>query len=344
VGSVNLSCRVIQDQPHTQKIAIEVADTGMGMDESFIQNLFEKFTQEYDSVTRRFGGTGLGMSICKELLSLMGGEIHVSSKKGFGTTVSILMDLEKGSEADLSSRDSAPVDTDNIRNKKVLVVDDNDMNRLVATTILGNYATIIFEAANGQEAVAFLRRQLVDIVLMDIQMPVMSGLEASMLIRKEISPTLPIIALTANAIRGENDKCLAAGMNDYLSKPFEEAALIKMISTLIARHPMQTGEAPAPPAAPLYDFHRLEAIGNQDFIKKMVRLFIDQMPGAIQELQAAAANKDLHKVYEKAHILKPILHNLSIDSLHDEIRELEASPLTAHPPRASISSSKPCRP
>ena len=366
-GSVELSCKVLADAPNTQQISIEVTDTGMGMDESFIENLFDKFTQEYDSVTRKYGGTGLGMSICKELITLMGGTIEVKSKKGSGTTVLLLIDLEKGSQSDLTLRDNAPVDTTTLKDKKVLVVDDNEMNRLVATTILDNYGTINFQAANGVEALDFLRSMPVDIVLMDIQMPVMSGLEASQRIRNEISADLPIIALTANAIRGENDKCIAAGMNDYLSKPFEESALIKMISGCLARravsgpaliasaaspakadpHPetskpeaasgdprasagdpraSTSNPGPDPNAPPLYDFHRLQAIGQGDkaFINKMVQLFIDQVPGIIRELQAAGAAHDYQMIFEKAHLLKPILHNFSIDSLYEPVKELES--------------------
>lgn len=356
-GSVDLSCKVLEDTPRSQKIAIDIADTGMGMDDSFIATLFEKFTQEYDSVTRKFGGTGLGMSICKELITLMGGDIHVTSRKGFGTTVHLVITLEKGTENDLLTRDNTPANTDTLKGKKVLVVDDNEMNRLVATTILDNYDTVIFEATNGKEAIDFLRGQLVDIVLMDIQMPVMSGLEASRLIREQISRTLPIIALTANAIRGENDKCLAAGMNDYISKPFEEGALINRIAECIARQPMSAATAastaaaaepanPAPGAAPapdpvpadpreaspepsmppLYGIRRLEAIGqgNEAFIPKMIGMFIDQVPAILQDIQDAAAKRDFQKLREKAHILKPILHNFAIDSLYEPIRELEA--------------------
>ena len=331
-GSIELSCKVLADTGNAQNISIEVTDTGMGMDESFIENLFEKFTQEYDSVTRKYGGTGLGMSICKELMTLMGGDIRVRSKKGAGTTVELLIALEKGSQSDLAARDNTPVDTGALKDKKVLVVDDNEMNRLVATTILENYGTIISQAANGQEAVDFLRDHSVDIVLMDIQMPVMSGLEASQTIRREISADLPIIALTANAIRGENDKCIAAGMNDYLSKPFEENALIKMISGCIARRPVSDATKAAPTSDPapggkhLYDLHRLETIGqgNKDFVRKMIQLFIDQVPTVLEELKAAGAKKDFQTIHAKIHTLKPTLHNFSIDTLNEHVRELES--------------------
>ncbi|HEV2483125.1 MAG TPA: ATP-binding protein [Puia sp.] len=335
-GSVELSCKVLEDTPQIQKLSIEVTDTGMGMDESFIENLFDKFTQEYDSVTRKYGGTGLGMSICKELMTLMGGDIRVTSTKGSGTTVQLLIDLEKGSQSDLAARDNTPVDTGTLKDKKVLVVDDNEMNRLVATTILDNYGTIIFQAGNGQEAVDFLRNHSVDVVLMDIQMPVMSGLEASQTIRREISADLPIIALTANAIRGENDKCIAAGMNDYLSKPFEENALIKMISGCITRRPVPdtTKNTPAEQSPtknqPLYDLHRLEAIGqgNKDFVSKMIQLFIDQVPAVLEELKAAGAKRDFQAIHAKTHTLKPTLHNFSIDILSEPVRELESIALT----------------
>ncbi len=330
-GNVELSCSVAVDEPFSQKLAIEVTDTGMGMDESFVQHLFDKFTQEYDSVTRKYGGTGLGMSICKELIELMGGEIFVASKKGIGTTILLLLQLEKGSESDLAKGDDRPVDTESLKGKRVLVVDDNDMNRLVATTMLGNYSTVIFEAADGQEAVDFLRRETVDIVLLDIQMPVMSGLEAAEVIRREISATVPIVALTANAIRGESEKCLAAGMNDYLAKPFPEGALIKVICEWVGA----SGGAPgteakvtadnAAVAAPLYGFQRLEEISQGDlvFVKKMAQLFVDTVPAVVKEMQAAAGLGDFQVVYAKAHSLKPSLHNFEIDCLTGDVLELE---------------------
>ena len=334
-GSVELSCRVVADEERSQKLAIEVADTGMGMDEGYVAHLFDKFTQESDSVTRKYGGTGLGMSICKELIELMGGEIRVTSEKGTGTTVCLLVGLEKGVESDLVKSDDGPVDTAILKGKRVLVVDDNDMNRLVATTILGNYDVEISEAADGQEAVEFLRRNAVDIVLLDIQMPVMSGLEASDVIRREISATLPIIALTANAIRGESDKCLAAGMNDYLAKPFEESALIKMMCVWVgagASSAISHDQFPTPDdtarnsgALPLFDFHRLEEIGqgSEVFVLKMVKLFVDTVPGAVRELHAAAALGDFSTVYARAHSLKPSIHNFAIDSLQEDVLELE---------------------
>ncbi|MDN3654655.1 response regulator [Ferruginibacter paludis] len=117
--------------------------------------------------------------------------------------------------------------------KTILVVDDNTMNRLVAKTILGNYGAVVIEAVNGSEAIDLLAQPGIDVVLMDIQMPVMGGMEATEIIRKTISQTLPIIALTANAIKGDNEKYLKGGMNAYLSKPFKEFDLLNIVASSI---------------------------------------------------------------------------------------------------------------
>ncbi|MEO6228644.1 MAG: PAS domain S-box protein [Ferruginibacter sp.] len=229
-GSIDLRCKVIENSATSQKVQITVEDTGIGMDNLFLENLFNKFSQEDESTTRKYGGTGLGMSICKELVELMGGEIVVTSKKGTGTTVSFTITFQKGKVNDLLEKETAVTNTGLLVGKKILVTDDNAMNRLVAKTVLKNYGAIITEAENGLMAIEKLKNESFDIILMDVQMPVMDGLQAADFIRKNISSTLPIIALTALAIKGDNLKCLDAGMNDYLSKPFKESDLLKVVA------------------------------------------------------------------------------------------------------------------
>eukprot|EP01137_Pigoraptor_chileana_P012744 Opistho-2@65432 len=226
-GSVTISCELINNAIDNQVVRITVTDTGIGMDKEFADRLFEKFTQEDVSVTRRYGGTGLGLSISKELVELMGGGIQVTSEKNAGTSISFTLTLTKGTKDDLPVNEVETIDAMLLSGRKILVVDDNEMNRVVATTILNNYGAVISEARNGKECIDILNRELVDLVLMDIQMPVMDGIEATKHIRKEISKTLPVIALTANAIKGDNEKYFSVGMNDYISKPFTENDLIK---------------------------------------------------------------------------------------------------------------------
>ncbi|MDB5276667.1 MAG: luxQ 5 [Ferruginibacter sp.] len=234
-GGVNLSCVVLKESPLTQTISVSVKDTGIGMDGFFVKSLFDKFSQEDVSVTRQYGGTGLGMSICKDLVELMGGEISVESTKGVGTRVSFIIEFAKGTLNALPAKDTFNFSKEMLAAKTILVVDDNKMNRLVAKTILGNYGAVVIEAVNGSEAIDLLAQPGIDVVLMDIQMPVMGGMEATEIIRKTISQTLPIIALTANAIKGDNEKYLKGGMNAYLSKPFKEFDLLNIVASSISK-------------------------------------------------------------------------------------------------------------
>lgn len=327
-GGVDLSCSVIKDTPHTQTIFVEVKDTGIGMEGQFVNNLFEKFSQEDLSITRQYGGTGLGMSICKDLLSLMGGEIMVESKKGVGTTISFRVELEKGTNADLPAKQNNFINSNMLADKKILIVDDNNMNRLVAKTILNNYGAVTSEAVNGKDAIELLRSTKVDIVLMDIQMPVMDGMEATKIIRKEISTSLPMIALTANAIKGDNDKCIAVGMNAYLSKPFKEEDLLNAVAFWLEEGNIslaKTAEVSAEKGGDLYNISSIRTIsrGNEEFVLKMVNMFIEQTPVQFKEMESSYHQSDYKAMGAIAHKLKPNIDNMGIVSLKDAIRQIE---------------------
>ncbi|MDE3253607.1 MAG: response regulator, partial [Bacteroidota bacterium] len=328
-GQVNISCHVLENNPSSQKIEITVSDTGIGMDEDFMNNLFEKFIQEDSSYTRKFGGTGLGMSICKYMIDLMGGEIHVTSKKGVGTSVSCIITFEKGTVADLPQEDFIKVNTNILAGKKILVTDDNEMNRLVATTILKNYGAFITEAQNGLEAIEKIKQTEFDIILMDIQMPVMDGMEATQIIRQSINQKIPIIALTAFAIKGDNVKFLEAGLNDYLSKPFEEHHLLDVICGWLGKTtPTPDTKQPivTTPSAG-YDLSKLEAMsrGDRVFIEKMKHLFIQQANKSMEEFREAYAADDFDRIKQIAHRIKPTIDSMCIEALKKEIREIESS-------------------
>jgi PAS domain S-box-containing protein len=327
-GTVDITCKVIKDAEDKQKIEATVTDTGIGMDDSFAKNLFEKFSQEDDSTTRKYGGTGLGMSICKELVALMGGEIKVTSKKGIGTSMSFIIELQKGTEKDLPVKETTQTDTKLLAGKKILVTDDNEMNQLVAATMLQNYGAEITEAFNGQEAIDKIKVNQFDIVLMDVQMPVMDGLEATKIIRATISKDLPIVALTAFAIKGDNDKCMDAGMNDYLTKPFEESQLLSIVSKWLGKaapKKIEVVQDVTIAEGPLYDLSKLHDIarGNAAFIDKMVTLFIEQIPPAVKEIQEAYDQKNYEIIKKVAHRIKPSIDNMGIATLKPVIREIE---------------------
>ncbi len=326
-GSVDITCKLLNDEAEKQTVQITVTDTGIGMDEAFAKNLFEKFSQEDNSIIRKYGGTGLGMSICKELVSLMNGKIEVASQKGVGTSISVIIEFEKGTIADIPFREMVATDTSLLKGKKILVTDDNEMNQLVASTILQNFGAEITSAYNGKEAVQKIRENVFDIVLMDVQMPEMDGIEATHIIRETISTQLPVIALTAFAINGDNQKCLDAGMNDYLSKPFEESQLLNIITKWLGKSIISDFNSTANDknTNPLYDLAKLEEIsrGNKDFVEKMIRLFVEQVPASIEEMQAAYLERNFDMIKKVAHRIKPSIDNMGVSSLKAEIREIE---------------------
>lgn len=329
-GKVSISCLLQPVIDNRQLIILSVKDTGIGMDEEFLANIFRKFTQEEQSTARKYGGTGLGMSISKQLTELMNGHIEVSSRKGEGTTITLTIPFELGAESDIPQTKGKVIDSSILRNKKILLVEDNEMNRLVATTLLENYGVITEEVHNGAEAVQALKSRYYDLVLMDVQMPVLNGLDATAIIRQEINQFVPIIALTANAIKGEAEKCLKAGMNDYISKPFEEEELINAIARWLGDRPetfntLQSSAMESKPAAPLYDLKKLENIAqnNRAFVVKMINLFCRQAPGDVTEIEMALRKQDLNTVRSVAHRMKPSIDNMGIESLHTLIREVE---------------------
>lgn len=316
-GQVTLQCFLSKNHPASQELEIIISDTGKGMDEAYLKNLFNKFSQEDESIARSYGGTGLGMSIVKQLVELMNGTIEVKSKKGEGTEVTIQLSFVKGTEIDLPKKDNSHVETHILADKKILLVEDNEMNRVVAETILNQYGATISEAVNGVEAVDALRHNNFDIVLMDIQMPVMDGLEATRLIRRELASGIPVIALTANAVKGEMEKCIQAGMNDYLSKPFEEEDLIRLIAKWLGREThFGSAKATVVNDTPLYDLAKLKQItrGDEKFIIKMLQVFINETRSSLTHLEQAFEQKDIKQVQFLAHRMKSSLNNLNIFS------------------------------
>lgn len=242
-GQVNLTVRTLEKSPQQQKLLFEITDTGIGIPEHRIEQLFEAFTQADDSTTRHYGGTGLGLSICKQLCELMQGNITVRSQPGSGSTFSVTLPFDTPSVSEntfqirsverktvsdtstqttLSERDFSAA--------RILLVEDNAINTLVATAMLEQFGITPDCAENGIIALQKLDQASYDLVFMDIQMPEMDGYTATKAIRQQDrTATLPVIALTANAIDGDKQKSIQAGMNDYMSKPFRAEDLLHIL-------------------------------------------------------------------------------------------------------------------
>lgn len=232
-GFVRLNCDLIEKTDKFNRIRFEVVDSGIGIAKDKLEKIFESFSQEDDSTTRKFGGTGLGLSISRQLVELFNGRLDVSSVKGEGTSFYFTIELPVGTKEIIGKSDevlSLPV---SVEGKKVLLVEDNEINQFLASTILKKWKMNVEVANNGLIALNMLKEEEYDIILMDIQMPVMGGLEAAREIRNKLKLETPIIALTANAIKGDDDKCLEVGMDDYVSKPFDHSILFNKILKLI---------------------------------------------------------------------------------------------------------------
>ncbi|MBL0356104.1 MAG: PAS domain S-box protein [Chitinophagaceae bacterium] len=326
-GIVSIDCILKEQHRNCQSVQISVADNGIGMDKEFMNNLFQSFTQEDKSVSRKFGGTGLGMTITKQLSELMGGHIHVQSEKNVGSTITLIIPFVIGNENDLPAKETRIADESILKDKQILLVEDNEMNRLVAIATLAHYGAKITEAVNGIEAVQAMKTLNFDLVLMDMQMPEMDGLEATRIIRKEVNAAIPIIALTANAIKGESDKCFAAGMDDFISKPFAEEALVAMIAKWLGKEvKIIVAEHTVAVAGSLYDLSKMHEISktNESFLKKLIALFIELATVTMEEMVVARQKNDFAKIKALAHSIKPSIDNMGIHSLKEGILRIEA--------------------
>jgi CheY-like chemotaxis protein/HPt (histidine-containing phosphotransfer) domain-containing protein len=270
------------------------------------------------------------MSICKKLIELMDGHIEVSSKKNEGTAITFVLNFQTGNQSDLPAKEELVFNSSLLAGCRILLVEDNEMNRLVATTMLEHYDVEFEEAVNGEEALRLLKNAHFDLILMDVQMPVMNGIEATHAIRRDISSTIPIIALTANAIKGESDKCIAAGMNAYISKPFEEQLLVRTIISLLGKEiEITMSEKPvAQSAQALFDLEQLRQLsrGDEKFIAKMVTMFVQTAPASIAAMKSALQVNDFARVKSIAHGLKPSIDSFGIVSMKTRIRDIESYP------------------
>ncbi|MEO0576071.1 MAG: ATP-binding protein [Pseudomonadota bacterium] len=223
--------------------AIEIRDTGIGIPEEDLNSVFGAFTQVDDGSNRRFEGTGLGLSISRELTLLLGGTITVNSQVGIGTTFTVLLPLRAAAEPKAEVIESTSTHATIGTGKRVLVVEDNPVNRKVASAMLRKLGFDFMSASSGEEALKVLDAHHFDAVLMDCQMPGMDGYETTRAIRSlgTVSRRIPIIALTANAMAGDEHACLSAGMNDYLSKPFKINDLSRTLQRWLGQRQQSDG-------------------------------------------------------------------------------------------------------
>ncbi|WP_234568252.1 ATP-binding protein [Rhodohalobacter sp. 614A] len=232
-GYVELNVKLLEKVGDEHRILFSIKDSGIGIPEDKLGEIFDSFSQADNSVTRKFGGTGLGLSISKSLVQMMNGELSVESTLGEGTEFSVIIPFKEAKEVDVNIEQDFDSRSLELKGMNVLLVEDNHINKLVVSTLFDKWGIHYDWGENGEEALEFLKKKKYDIILMDIQMPIMSGLEATEIIRKDLKLNLPIIALTAHAFKEDEERCIESGMDDVIVKPFEPFLLFnKMLNQL----------------------------------------------------------------------------------------------------------------
>jgi len=235
-GGVNISVSCVQESKTRMILEFAIKDTGIGIPLDKQGKVFESFEQAAADTTRKFGGTGLGLAIVKQLVELQGGEVWVNSEPGSGSNFGFRLPFEKANVEDKAIRTDKPdIVVDEKYHPRVLIVEDNPINRMLVIKVLEKWGFQTDIAENGQIALDKYSENDYDIILMDLQMPVKDGYETTQDIRalKSAKKDVPIIAMTAHAIKGERERCLAIGMNDFIPKPFNAAELREKLFALL---------------------------------------------------------------------------------------------------------------
>ncbi len=330
-GSITLHCSVKKKETKKFVLVFEVHDTGIGIPKDKLKTIFESFSQADASVTRKYGGTGLGLTIVKQLIELQQGTIQVKSEEGTGSTFIFNLPYELGSRDNIKGHlaKGSSLRNKTLKNLSVLLVEDNDINRLYARSILKIWDCKIDIAENGYVAVEKIKNGAYDIVLMDVQMPVMDGFEATKAIRAGSPPKnqVHIIALTANASRSHIEQCIACGMNDYIPKPFTPEDLYAKLSRIkrVERVEKTTRSAMDVSQKKNIDLAYLINVSNnnQKFIDDMLAAFLESIPKSVKEILAFAETKKWGELSRAVHKLKPSLTFLGMNSAKEQALILE---------------------
>ncbi len=327
-GSV--SVRVVELE--AERFRFEIADTGLGISDEEQARLFQPFEQVDGGTTRKFGGTGLGLAICRQLVDLMGGRIGVNSRKGAGATFWFEAPLAGASA--MEPTEPTPEPTAPSRSLSILVVDDNETNRTVARQVFTRLGHDLEEAEDGQQAIAKLSGSTYDLVLMDCQMPGMDGYEATRRIRSGtvsgVNPRVPIVGLTAYALPEERERGLAAGMDEYVAKPFKPQQIQRMLAKLDLTEPMAPARREESEATH-YDWEQIALLqqsrtaNGQPLMETLFAIFRERMPELLTILKEGVKSRRVDETTAQAHQLGGSAANIGAPEVKRRANDLEKS-------------------
>jgi signal transduction histidine kinase/HPt (histidine-containing phosphotransfer) domain-containing protein/ActR/RegA family two-component response regulator len=330
-GEIHVRVRSERDDEGVS-LHFSVQDTGIGITPEQQARLFEGFQQADASTTRKYGGTGLGLAISRRLAGLMGGQVGVESEAGRGSVFWFTARVQEG-RAGLPTPDDdrpgASAATSAGTTARILLVEDNELNQEVASGLLGSMGFEVDVAQNGREAIAKIEATAYGLVLMDMQMPVMDGIDATREIRRRVdSATLPIVAMTANAMESDRERCMAAGMNDHLAKPIDPARLSAVVTrwlravAVAPAAPQQASRDDEVPGLDIADGLR-RVMGNQRLYDSLLRLFIEGQHDFAAQLMGALDSGDRATAERVAHTLRGVAGNVGAADIGAQAGVLE---------------------
>ncbi len=309
-GKITVSVRMLSEDKEKVNIEFAVTDTGIGIADDKIVQIFETFQQASSDTARLYGGTGLGLAIVKELVEPQGGSIRVTSKINEGSVFSFILSFQKTDAEAAFESELAELDTE-IKNIKVLIVEDIALNQLLMKTILDDFGFERDIAENGKIAIEKMQNKSYDIVLMDLQMPEMNGFEATEYIRNKMNSRIPIIALTADVTTVDLAKCKAVGMDDYIAKPIDERVLYRKIVGLVKKQipvfiniDKENIQSKKLKCIDL-DYLIQRTKSNPVLMMEMISVYLEQTPALINEIKKSLHEKNWHSLYSAVHKIIP---------------------------------------
>jgi PAS domain S-box-containing protein len=325
-GKITISVKLVKEDKKKVTLKFSVSDTGIGISNDKIGEIFENFQQATSGTSRLFGGTGLGLAIVKHLIEAQGGTICVKSVIGEGSTFSFNLDFQKTKAKAELEADSGKVYSE-MKDIKVLVVEDIALNQLLMKTLLDDFGFECDIASNGEIALEKMRTIKYDIILMDLQMPVMNGFETTEHIRNSLNSRIPIIALTADVTTVDLAKCKAVGMNDYIAKPVDERILYRKIVGLIKHNfrkkavDVKISDKPLPKQQKCTNLSYLEkhTKSNPELMMQMISLYLDQTPPLVKSLRESLNSSDWDLLYSTAHKLIPSFAIVGISNEYESM-------------------------
>ncbi len=319
-------------------LRFSIIDSGIGIPPQVRSRLFQSFTQADASISRRFGGSGLGLAICKRLVELMGGTIGVESEPGRGSRFHFTAPFRRSARRDAMPASGDPAAIPALAPMNILLAEDNMVNQMVARGFLERQDHRVTVVPKGRQAVEAARLIRYDAILMDMQMPEMDGLEATRAIRALAgeAANVPIIALTANAMPGDNERCLAAGMDAYVKKPIKPAELFAALARF--QHGELHMAPPPPPGLPTFDGAVIDTLGDavgQLMLRSLIDQFMEEAADVVQRILSAAAREDMDAARREAHDLKSTAATFGLLALSRHAEAIEQACRDRHLGEAS---------